>query len=52
VVYFWNCLSVLLKETRKKLGIVGISVEIRVRTSSNAAVLTHSVSNSWGFKIY
>jgi hypothetical protein len=54
VVYFWNCFSVLFKETRgeKKPGIVGISAEIRVGTSSNTAVLTHSVSNSWVFKIY
>jgi hypothetical protein len=51
-VYFWHCLSVLLKETRKKLGIVGVSVEIRVGSPSNTALLTHSVINSWGFKVY
>jgi len=51
-VYFWYRVSVLLKETRKKLGIVGVSVEIRVGTSSNTAALTHSVINSWGLKIY
>ena len=29
-MYFLYCLSVLRKETRKKLGIVGVSVEIRI----------------------
>jgi hypothetical protein len=47
---FWQCLSVLLKETRKNFGLVGVSVEIRVVTSINTSVLTHSVIKSWGFK--
>lgn len=51
-MYFWHCLGVLLKETRKKLGIVGVSVEIRVGISSSTAVLTQSVINSRGLKVY